>query len=136
MTEKIVLEAFEKAKTARLNAYAPYSKFKVGAALITDDDKIFTGHNIENASFGGTVCAERVAIWKAVSDEKQYRKFKKIVLVTEPVARPCGMCLQVFSEFCDSDFEVYFATPEKIHEMIRFDNLLPERFNSKDLPSN
>ena len=129
---EILKKAFEIAKKAQERAYAPYSKFKVGAALITEDGKVFSGHNIENSSFGATVCAERVAVWKAISNETKAHKFKKIVLVTDPVARPCGLCLQVFSEFCEEDFEVHLATPNKVVEVITFKDLLPKPFGPKD----
>jgi cytidine deaminase len=91
---KLLVQA---AKEAQKNAYAPYSKFKVGAALLTTDNKITLGCNIENASYGLTVCAERVAIFKAVSEG--YKKFKAIAVVTSDGSYPCGACLQVMAEF-------------------------------------
>lgn len=87
------------AERARKQAYAPYSKFRVGAAIQTETGEIFTGCNIENASYGLTVCAERVALWKAVSEG--FRKFTEIAIVTEgaqPVP-PCGACCQALAEF-------------------------------------
>jgi len=92
------------AKDASTRAHSPYSKAKVGSALETSDGKIYSGCNIENASFGGTVCAERVAIWKAVSEG--HNKIKRIYVYTEPGWPPCGMCLQVMTEFSDGNLEV------------------------------
>ncbi|MCX7786025.1 MAG: cytidine deaminase [candidate division WOR-3 bacterium] len=87
------------AKQASNNAYAPYSKFKVGSALLTAKNKIFTGANVENASYGLTVCAERVALFKAVSEGE--KKFKAIAIYTntQNLTYPCGACLQVLYEF-------------------------------------
>lgn len=91
-------------------AYAPYSNFHVGAALLTDDDKIFTGCNVENRSFGATNCAERTAVFKAVSEG--YTKFKAIAIATPdakyPVS-PCGICRQVLTEFGDAQMKVRFG---------------------------
>lgn len=91
------------AREARENAYAPYSGFKVGAAVLCDSCKVYTGCNVENASYGLTVCAERVAIQKAVSEGE--RHIKAVVIVTDDneFARPCGACLQVIAEFSDED---------------------------------
>ena len=102
----------DKAKEARNNAYTPYSGFKVGAALLCSDGSIYTGCNIENASYSPTVCAERVAIFKAVSEGK--REFSAIAVCGSPkgeltakLCYPCGVCRQVLSEFCGDDFKVY-----------------------------
>lgn len=103
-------------------AYSPYSKAKVGSAVETIDGKIYTGANIENASFGGTVCGERVAIWKAVSEG--HTKFKRIYVYTGPGWPPCGMCLQVMAEFSDGDLEITFGdhkgkeTTKKLNELL------------------
>ncbi len=95
--ENIML--IEKAMEARKNSYSPHSKFKVGAALITTNNKIYTGCNIENASYGATVCAERTAVFKAVSEGD--KNFRKIAIVSDlnDLTYPCGICLQVLSEF-------------------------------------
>lgn len=85
---------------ARANAHAPYSRFLVGAALRTASGRIFTGCNVENASSGLTVCAERVALWKAVSEGE--RELAALAVVTEPGAVPCGACRQVLTEFADN----------------------------------
>ena len=111
----------QKAKEAMQSAYAPYSSFKVGAALLCSDGSIYTGCNIENASFSPTVCAERVAIFKAVSDGK--RDFSAIAvcggkngLLTDDKTTPCGVCRQVLSEFCDADFKIYLVAKSEIYE--------------------
>lgn len=110
------------AKDASARAHSPYSKAKVGSALETTDGKIYSGCNIENASFGGTVCAERVAIWKAVSEG--HNKIKRIYVYTEPGWPPCGMCLQVMTEFASGDLEVTIGdkdgkeTTKKLKELL------------------
>lgn len=110
------------AKDASTRAHSPYSKAKVGSALETSDGKIYSGCNIENASFGGTVCAERVAIWKAVSEG--HNKIKRIYVYTEPGWPPCGMCLQVMTEFASGDLEVTIGdkdgkeTTKKLKELL------------------
>jgi cytidine deaminase len=97
---------------AQKNSYSPYSKYQVGAALITEEGDIFTGTNIENASYGGTVCAERVAIWKTLSEKP--RSLIKEILVLSPKGQrtwpPCGLCLQVLAEFSKPTTRVYLAS--------------------------
>ncbi len=121
----------EMAKKARENAYAPYSNFKVGAAIITEDGKVFTGANVENASYGLSICAERVALFKAVSEG--YRKFKAIAIVadTDGPVSPCGACRQVLSEFGDMD--VIMANVKGDMKVMKLSELLPESFTSEDL---
>lgn len=99
-------ELIELAKTARGFAYIPYSKFAVGAVLITEDDEAVLGCNVENASYGLTNCAERTAIFKAVSEGK--RKFKKLIVIgdTDQPISPCGACRQVISEFCPPEMPI------------------------------
>lgn len=124
MTEK---ELIKKAAQARQKAYAPYSKFLVGAALLTDKGKVYTGANVENASYGLTVCAERVAVLKAVSDGQ--KGFKKIVIVTD-TERPkslCGACLQVLAEFA-KDIEIVCATLKGDKTNYKLGELLPRAF--------
>ena len=97
-TEQRLIDA---AKKARENAHAPYSKFKVGAALLTKDGNIYSACNVENASYGGSVCAERNAVAQAVAaGEKDFTQLA-IVTQSDPPAAPCGLCRQVLVEFCD-----------------------------------
>jgi cytidine deaminase len=92
-------ELLEAAEAVRENAYAPFSTFRVGSALVTDDGEIYSGSNVESASYGLTVCAERVAVWNAISHGK--RKIVKIAVVadTEDLTPPCGVCRQIIWEF-------------------------------------
>ncbi len=100
------------AKKVLGNSYAPYSNFRVCAVLLTEEGEIFTGVNIENSSFGLTICAERVAIFKAVSEG--YKNLKAILIYTDKnPCYPCGACLQVMSEF-NKDMEIFIVEDEKI----------------------
>ena len=125
-------ELVEKAKEVREIAYAPFSKFKVGAALETETGEIFTGCNVESASYGLTVCAERVAIWKAVSEGK--KKFSRIAVVadTEELTPPCGACRQIIWEFC-GDVPVIMANLKGDVETVQMKELLPRAFDMKFL---
>lgn len=126
--EKLLKEA----EKARKKAYTPYSKFKVGAAVLTSDGKIFTGCNIENASFGLTVCAERVAILKAIS-EGSY-KFEAIAIIgdTNRPCSPCGACRQVISEF-GKDIKIVMSNLKGEVKIKKISELLPEAFSKNDL---
>ena len=134
--ENTVNENYEKlikvAEKARKRAYTPYSKFKVGAAILSSDGKIFTGCNIENASFGLTVCAERVAILKAISEGSS--KFEAIAIVgdTNRPCSPCGACRQVISEF-GKDIKIIMSNLKGDIKIKKIDELLPEAFNKNDL---
>ena len=116
------------AKDARTRAYAPYSGFKVGAALLCSDGTIYTGCNIENISFTPTVCAERTAIFKAISEGN--KNFSKISVVTgdSKPSPPCGVCRQVLSEFVGPDFEVILATTSGELNILKFKELFPHTF--------
>ena len=122
----------EAAAKARENAHAPYSNFKVGAAAATKNGKIFTGCNIENASYGLTVCAERVAIFKAISEGET--EFESIVVVadTPELTPPCGACRQIIWEFC-GDVPVVFANLKGDVETVPMKELLPRAFDMKFL---
>ncbi|MBP3377505.1 MAG: cytidine deaminase [Clostridia bacterium] len=117
-------------------AYTPYSNFKVGAALLTDDGEVYIGCNIENAAYSPTVCAERVAFFPAVRDGK--RKFTKIAVVggmngmLSSFTYPCGVCRQVMREFCDDDFVLIVSDGKDIKEHTLAD-ILPFSFSPKDL---
>jgi cytidine deaminase len=122
----------EAAKKTRERAHAPFSNFKVGAALETENGKIYTGCNIESASYGLTVCAERVAIWKAVSEG--HTKFRSVAVAvdTEDLTPPCGVCRQIIWEFC-GDIPVTLANLNGKTETLRMSELLPRAFDSKFL---
>ena len=126
------LELIESAKQVRERAYAPYSNFRVGAAVRTKDGKIFTGCNVESASYGLTVCAERVAIWKAVSEGET--EFEQIAVVadTQELTPPCGVCRQILWEFC-GDMPVTFANLKGNVETVQMKDLLPRAFDTKFL---
>jgi cytidine deaminase len=105
-------ELVEKAREALRNAYAPYSKFRVGAAVLTRSGKIYTGVNVENASYGLTICAERVAVFKAVSEGDRDIVAVAVVVDSDEPAAPCGACRQVIAEF-NPDALVVMATADK-----------------------
>lgn len=118
---------------AQSRAYTPYSKFNVGALLVTADDEYIYGANIENASYPATICAERSALVSAYSNN--ITKFKALVVVTDAddPASPCGICRQVMKELCDDDMPVYLTS--KSGEVIKrtVDDLLPLGFSGKDM---
>ncbi|HDS00495.1 MAG TPA: cytidine deaminase [candidate division Zixibacteria bacterium] len=120
-------KALEKAKAARENSYSPYSGFRVGAAVISGDDRIFAGTNIENRSYGLTICAERSAIFSAVS--KGVRTLRHLVLITdsEKFITPCGACLQVLSEFA-SDMQIESCNKKGEKQRFSLKELLPKSF--------
>ena len=120
------------ATAVRENAYAPFSEFKVGAALETDDGQIIVGSNVESASYGLTVCAERVAVWTAISQGK--RKITRIAVVadTEKLTPPCGVCRQIIWEF-GGDIPVIFANLDGKVETVQMRDLLPRAFDTKFL---
>lgn len=128
----------KQAQLARTNAYAPYSNFCVGAALLTKDEKIFTGCNIENASYSGTNCAERTAIFKAISEGAT--DFTAIAIVggsKGPIRNfcpPCGICRQIMAEFCSpKNFQIILATDETNYKIFTLQELLPIGFGCENL---
>jgi cytidine deaminase len=127
MTEK---ELIQKAKKARLKAYAPYSNFKVGAALLTRGGRVYTGANVENSSDGLTVCAERAAVLKAVNEGD--KEFVKIAVVADrnPPITPCGACRQVLSEFT-RDLKIICANLRGDVKKYTLKELLPEAFQRR-----
>ncbi len=118
-------------------AYAPYSGYKVGAALLTQDGKVYTGCNIENAAYGPTNCAERTAFFKAVSEGE--RRFAKIAVTggrdgkPDDYFYPCGVCRQVMAEFCTRDFEIITAVSQEDYVSVTLENLLPYGFTPDKL---
>jgi cytidine deaminase len=120
------------ATDVRENAFAPYSDFRVGAAVESESGTIYTGCNVESASYGLTVCAERVAIWKGIS--RGEKKFGRIAVVvdTEELTPPCGVCRQIIWEFC-GDVPVILSNLQGKTETIQMGELLPRAFDSKFL---
>ena len=114
-------------------SYVPYSHFHVGAALLTKSGKIYTGCNIENAAYGPSNCAERTAIFKAVSEGE--KEFQAIAIVGGPEGKiedfcpPCGVCRQVMAEFCDKDFKIILSNGKKEVKTFTLSDLLPENFS-------
>lgn len=119
----------EKAREAMKYAYAPYSNFKVGAALLTEIENIYIGCNIENISFGATNCAERTAVFKAVSEGEKNFKAIAIVSSSGKFTPPCGICRQVLSEFSE-DMDIILADKEDNIKIIKLNELIPFSFDS------
>lgn len=127
-------ELIRAAIKAREMAYVPYSNFKVGAAVLTEDNKIYSGCNIENASFGATNCAERTAIFKAISEG--YRNIKAIAIIgdTRNHTFPCGICRQVMVEFAQNeDMDIILVKNENEYIIKKMHEVLPGAFTKKDL---
>jgi cytidine deaminase len=120
------------ALAARENAHAPFSKFPVGAALEDEFGEVFTGCNIENATYGLTLCAERVAVFKAISEGA--RRFRRIAIAadTETLTPPCGACRQILWEFC-GDIEILLCNPRGKSETLRLKDLFPRAFDASFL---
>lgn len=126
-----VLEA---ARKVRANAYCPYSDYPVGAALLADDGRIYVGCNVENASYGATICAERSAILAMIAAGG--RRWVALAVVTRDLGRPCGMCLQVLSEFVADRHEARVVCASETEQMeIPFPHLLPEPFSLSSHPT-
>ena len=125
-------DLIEAALRVRGNAHAPYSQFKVGAALEGDNGQIYTGCNVENATYGLSVCAERVAVFKAVSEGAH--KFRRIAVAadTDKLTPPCGACRQILWEFC-GDIEVILANLKGKTESLRLKDLFPRPFDASFL---
>lgn len=128
MTNK---ELISLAKDVLKNSYSPYSKFKVGAALLTKNGNVYKGVNVENSSFSATNCAERTAVFSAIANGE--KEFVKIAVVggkngeIKEFCFPCGVCLQVLSEFCEKDFEIVLFNGEEV-KTYTLSQLLPESF--------
>ena len=125
-------ELIDAATAVREHAYAPFSDFRVGSALETDDGEVISGCNVESASYGLTVCAERVAIWKAISQGKRKIKHIAVVADTEELTPPCGVCRQIIWEF-GGDIPVILANLKGKVEVVQMRELLPRAFDTKFL---
>ncbi|MCX7746715.1 MAG: cytidine deaminase [Clostridia bacterium] len=121
-------ELVKLALNIRKQAYSPYSRFKVGAALLTENNRIFTGVNIENASYGATNCAERTAVFKAVSEGETKIRAIAIASDSEDYIYPCGICRQVLAEFGDSDMKVISCKNNGEYKLYTLGELLPSSF--------
>lgn len=129
-TNAAVLEAYALATRTRQRAHAPYSRFKVGAAIrFKDDPQIYVGCNVENASFGATICAERSALCSAVARSSS-RQVDFVVLVTNEAdgTVPCALCLQVLAEFCEDKTPIYIGNLSGLRRKLHFRQLLPQAF--------
>lgn len=129
-------ELMRLAEKARENAYAPYSEYKVGAALLAKNGKVYNGCNIENASFSSTVCAERTAFFKAISEGET--EFEKIAVcggkgqeISDSCA-PCGVCRQVMAEFCEGDFKIIIGSKDDL-KTYTLSQILPFSFTKSEL---
>ncbi len=139
LSQETIQKLIAEAATARQKAYAPYSHYQVGAALLTGDGQIITGCNIENAAYGPSNCAERTAFFKAVSEG--VRDFRAIAVVGSPegdmltqYAYPCGVCRQVMMEFCHPEkFQIIVAQSEEAYRVMTLRQLLPEGFGPENL---
>ena len=127
--KELIIEAIK----AKENAYAPYSNFKVGSAILTADGSVYSGCNIENASLGATNCAERTAIFKAVSEG--HKEIKSIAVVGDinNYTFPCGICRQVINEFAAVDIKIIVAKDENEYLVKTMEEILPGAFSKKDL---
>ena len=132
MSEESLRELIETAKSARLQSIAPFSNFLVGAAVKTEEGKVYTGCNVESASYGLTVCGERVAIWKALSEGE--RKFTELAIVadTETLTPPCGTCRQIIWEFA-KDAIIILGNLHGETQIVSIRELLPRAFDARFL---
>lgn len=133
MSEENFEKLIETAKQARRQSIAPFSNFLVGAALKTQDGKVYTGCNVESASYGLTVCAERVAIWKALSEGERHFTELAIVADTETLTPPCGTCRQIIHEFCGDEATIILANLLGQIETCEMKELLPRAFDARFL---
>lgn len=128
-SQKLMQEAIQ----ARTNAYTPYSNFQVGAAVLTKGGRVFHGCNIENASYGLTNCAERTALFKAVSEGEKEIEAIAIVADTEGPVSPCGACRQVIAEFSNKDTKIFLTNLNGDVQETTISELLPGFFKSEDM---
>jgi cytidine deaminase len=122
----------EQARTARLHSVAPFSNFRVGAAVRTESGKVYTGCNVESASYGLTVCAERVALWKAISEGEHNFTALAVIADTETLTPPCGTCRQIIWEFA-RNATIVFANLQGQQETFAMTDLLPRAFDARYL---
>lgn len=130
-----IQKMYEQALQARKNSYSPYSKFKVGAAILLDNDNIIVGTNIENSSFGLTSCAERNALFSAISQGYKKENIKALLVVanTDAPCSPCGACRQVISELMNQESDVILTNTKNDIKIFKVKELLPFSFSKDDL---
>ena len=134
LTQAEIDRLLDLAQEARDHAYAPYSHYSVGAALLTAEGQVYQGCNIENAGFTPTVCAERTAFFKAIYDGHRAFRAVAVIATGEEMGFPCGVCRQVMAEFCDKDFIIITANRDRTKvDVSPFETLLPHSFGPKDL---
>lgn len=132
ISDETIQKLIARAAQVRHNAYAPYSHYQVGAALLADDGTIYTGVNVENAAYPSGMCAERNAVFHAVTEGR--RHFQALALVTDNGGSPCGACRQVLSEF-GLDLQIFIADGKgNLREVVTLRDLLPRAFTPADLP--
>ncbi len=140
LDENLVVAMKTAARKVAANAYSPYSGFAVGAAVLASSGKIYAGCNIENVSYGLSICAERVAVFAALSDGERKIRALAVFTNTDGVTPPCGACLQVIAEFTDPDFkqgDIPILLFTKVKERwLSFNQLLPERFDKENINPN
>lgn len=135
-SSKVLRTLLSAAKASRRRAHAPYSGFHIGAAVRSSDGRIHAGCNVENASYGGTVCAERVAVFKAISEGVK-GPLTDVCVVSEasPPWPPCGFCRQVLAEFSTPDTRIHLASPRRIERTMLLKELFPEGFGPTNIKS-
>jgi len=132
LSEESLQELIKTAQSARLQSIAPFSNFLVGAALKTDEGKVYTGCNVESARYGLTVCAERVAIWKALSEGERHFSELAIVADTESLTPPCGTCRQIIWEFA-KNATIVLGNLHGATQVVSIKELLPRAFDARFL---
>ena len=130
MTEELKNNMIEQARLAQINSYAPYSRFNVGAAVLTENDEIFIGTNVENVSFGLSICAERSAIFNAITHGMKKIKALAITSTSNSVTPPCGACRQVIKEFSNEGTLIIMSKADNTYIEKYIDEILPLSFNS------
>ena len=133
MAASIIDQLFKSALETRKNSYSPYSNFAVGAAILTTSGEIYSGCNVENASYGGAVCAERNAIFQGIINKGKI-EIDKVLIVTDPLAVPCGFCLQVISEFATNETEIILCDLDGPKKYLPFKSFMPHPFDKLSLP--
>lgn len=128
-------ELIKEAHRAKENSYSPYSKFRVGAAVLTFDDKVYTGCNVENSSYGLTNCAERTALFKAISEGEKPFNFKAIAIASdlEDFCPPCGACRQVMNDLCGGNLDVILTSVNLDYQIFKLAELMPYSFGDEKL---